>query len=84
MTEPTSAPGAWQGRRQPAAGEAAAPAPTPARRLGFRLLFSYLLLYDLELALRRLPGTGLLLALWQGAWRAVVPWVGRVVTSKSV
>lgn len=77
MTEPTSAPGAWQGRRQPAAGEATAPA--PARRLGFRFVFSYLLLYDLALALRWLPGTGPLLALDQGVWRAVVPWVGRHV-----
>jgi hypothetical protein len=52
---------------------------SPARRLGFRFVFSYLLLYGLELVLRWLPGTGWLLALYLKTWQAVVPWVGRHV-----
>jgi uncharacterized membrane protein YphA (DoxX/SURF4 family) len=67
MAEPLRAPEAWQDPRQ------------PARRLGFRFLFSYLLLYGFELALAGLPGTGWLLALWLGIWKLAVPWVGRHV-----
>jgi uncharacterized membrane protein YphA (DoxX/SURF4 family) len=67
MAEPIRAPEPWQDRRQ------------PARRLGFRFLFSYLLLYGLQLALAGLPGTGWLQALWLGIWKVAVPWVGRHV-----
>ncbi|MEA2690912.1 MAG: hypothetical protein QOJ16_299 [Acidobacteriota bacterium] len=67
MAEPIRAPEPWQDRRQ------------PARRLGFRFLFSYLLLYGFELALAGLPGTGWLQALWLGIWKVAVSWVGRHV-----
>ena len=73
MAQPLPALEAWQ----PA--PTAAPGWSPARRLGFRFVFSYFLLYGLELALRWLPGTGWLLARWLGAWKVVVPWVGRHV-----
>jgi hypothetical protein len=78
MAEPTPAPEAWPDRRQPLA-MAAPPGWSPSRRLGFRFVFAYLLLYGLEFVLRWLPGSGGLLALYLGIWKAVVPWVGRHV-----
>jgi hypothetical protein len=50
---------------------------SPARRLGFRFVFSYLLVYNLQLVLSWIPGTGWLAARYLGAWRAIAPWVGR-------
>ena len=62
---------------------AAAPAATPAwsiaRRLGFRFVFVYLLIYNLPVAASWIPATGWLIARYQELWAAAVPWVGRHV-----
>ena len=83
MAEPTLAPNAGQHGRQAGAVAPAAPTPAPAwgavRWLGFRFVLVYLLIYNLPVAASWVPGTGWVVARYQGLWAAAVPWVGRHV-----
>ncbi|QDE71461.1 hypothetical protein BHS09_33240 [Myxococcus xanthus] len=72
---------------QPAASEAGvtphAPAPEAwglARRLAFRFVFAYLVLYTFPFPLDIIPVLGDFITSFQdGLWKAVVPWVGKHV-----
>jgi hypothetical protein len=60
---PTTAPAAWG----------------PARRLLFRFVFAYLVLYNLPFPLTALPYTAEAAEPYQQLWHAAVPWVGEHV-----
>ena len=60
----------------------APPAPlpwSPARRHAFRFLALYFLLYALPFPFEFIPGPSLLAALYEQAWQAVIPWIGRTI-----
>src|SRR5688572_17489829 len=48
-----------------------------AKRLTFRFVFAYLVLYNLPFPLSQLPFTSYLLQKYMQMWNAVVPWVGK-------
>lgn len=48
-----------------------------AHRIGFRFLFSYLVLYIFPFPFNAYPGGVLAFSWWDKTWYAVVPWVGR-------
>lgn len=50
-----------------------------AKRIGFRFLFTYLLLYNLPFPVTVIPGGYFLAQPWFMLWNAFVPWVGRAV-----
>ena len=50
-----------------------------AKKLAFRFVFSYLVLYNLPFPLTALYGTEPLGAPYDNLWKAVVPWVGRLL-----
>jgi len=60
-------------------GEETAVAWSPWRRFGFRLAFSYLVLYCVPFPIGLLPGTGPLSTAYDGLWQGLAVWVGRVV-----
>lgn len=50
-----------------------------AKRLTFRFVFAYMVLYNLPFPLSQLPFTSYLLQKYTQMWNAVVPWVGKHV-----
>ena len=66
--------------RQYISGTSPAPAPQPRwsaqKRVGFRFLFTYLVLYNLPFPLGTVPFTGKLQGWYTGIWNALVPWFG--------
>jgi hypothetical protein len=67
-----------------AAEETPAPAPvSPLRAMGFRFLFLYLLLTLLPFPIGSLPGTEGLGKIYDGLWKAVLPWIGKHVVHLS-
>jgi uncharacterized membrane protein YphA (DoxX/SURF4 family) len=76
-TEPANEPPQEKPR---AAEETPAPAPvSPLRAMGFRFLFLYLLLTLLPFPIGSLPGTEGLGKLYDGVWKAALPWIGNHV-----
>ena len=65
-------PGASPARAASGARAWSAPA-----RIGFRLVFSYLVLYLLPFPLDVIPGLGRIAEGWAAVWNGLVPWVGR-------
>nr|AYM53981.1 membrane protein [Pyxidicoccus sp.] len=78
----------------PPASEPSAPAPSPpqpvpstpepeawglARRVAFRFVFAYVVLYAFPYPLDSIPGTEFLSTASQSFWETVVPWVGKHV-----
>jgi hypothetical protein len=61
----------------PALGDARHRAWPASARFGFRLLFSYLVLYLLPFPLDMIPGLGRVGEAWAAVWQALVPEVGR-------
>ena len=49
---------------------------TVRQRIGFRFLFSYLVLYNLPFPLGTIPFTGKLQGWYGDVWNAIVPWFG--------
>jgi len=49
------------------------------KRISFRFVFAYLLLYNLPFPINVLPGGYFLGLPWTWLWNAVVPWAGKVV-----
>jgi hypothetical protein len=89
MAEPIPAPPAPEARqdaRQDRPEPPLAPEPTPADpawspalRLAFRFVFSYLVFLNLPYALGYLPWTGKIAEVYGDFWQAVALWVGRSV-----
>ena len=50
-----------------------------AKRVTFRFVFAYLVLYILPFPLSQLPFTGYLLQKYMQMWNAIIPWVGKHV-----
>ncbi len=49
---------------------------SPARKLAFRFVFAYLVLFNVPLPLSAVPGLGALAELVDSVWTAFVPWFG--------
>ncbi|HEX9940752.1 MAG TPA: hypothetical protein VGG03_01950 [Thermoanaerobaculia bacterium] len=59
--------------------EKAAPAWGAAKRLLFRFVFAYLVLYIFPFPLSVIPGVGIVLQPYEKLWNWLVPWVGKHV-----